>query len=105
MPVSDADLQELFASENTLALVFWKDACAPCVQLDRVLKSISSELPASVEIRSAAVHENPQLVETFSVSSVPTLVIIENGAEVDRVTGVERPQKLKRILEREGALS
>jgi thioredoxin 1 len=98
--VSDASFDAVIADPALLVLDFYSASCAPCVQLARILKSIESDLPQRVRIRSVSVDENNRLVDHFHIRSVPTLIVLKDGQVVERLTGVERRQVVERAIVR-----
>jgi thioredoxin-like negative regulator of GroEL len=44
------------------------------------------------------VDENPATASRFSVRSIPTLLVLKGGREVDRIVGVEPKSEIARRL-------
>jgi thioredoxin 1 len=77
-----------FADEidDSLWLVdFWAQWCAPCLAFEPVLVEVAAELAGRLRVGRVNVLENPAVVARFSVSSIPTLMIFENGAPAKRI--------------------
>lgn len=87
--------REELLGTGTVLLKFETDRCAPCHQLTRVLSSLTSELPDDIRIWTVAADRNEELTTAFSVSSVPTLLILREGELVKRLQGVERKPVLR----------
>ena len=60
--------------------------CGPCRMLKPVLEQVAEERP-DVKVVSVDVDEAPELAEEYGVSSIPCLVLVENGREADRSVG------------------
>jgi thioredoxin 1 len=90
---------EVAAASGLVVLEFWNEGCVPCKQLSRVLTELAPGLPTGVRIATVDAAENPALAQRFNVRSVPTLVFLKDGAEVERRTGVDRKQVIKKIVE------
>ncbi len=59
--------------------------CNPCKQLSAVLKNVELGMPLrEVDIDS----DDEGLAQKYQIRGVPTLVMIENGAEVKRKVGM-----------------
>jgi thioredoxin-like negative regulator of GroEL len=45
------------------------------------------------------VDENPQTAARFNLRSIPTLLVLKSGREIDRLVGVQPKQEITRRLE------
>jgi thioredoxin 1 len=50
-------------------------------------------------IAAMDVDENPQTAERYTIMGLPTLLLMQNGVEVDRIVGVEEYQTIKARVE------
>jgi thioredoxin-like negative regulator of GroEL len=55
--------------------------------VEPVLAQLASERAGSLKVVKVNVDENPQLASRFQAMSIPLLVVLRKGEEVDRVTG------------------
>ena len=83
-----------------LAMVdFWADWCGPCKMLSPVVESIGSQYEGKVLVGKVNVDEEPELARRFGVMSIPTVVFLKNGKEVDRKVGVMPPAAFTAVLD------
>ena len=83
-----------------LAMVdFWADWCGPCKMLSPVVESIGSQYEGKVLVGKVNVDEEPELARRFGVMSIPTVVFLKNGQEIDRKVGVMPPQVFTGVLD------
>jgi thioredoxin-like negative regulator of GroEL len=68
--------------------------CMPCRTLTKSLEG--SGLP----IRAIDIDEKHDIATLYSIRSVPTLVFIKDGKEVERTTGVISVERIKEIIKR-----
>ena len=68
--------------------------CGPCKAFKPVMNEIASE---GYSVQFIDIDQSPNMATQFSVMSVPTVIIEENGIEVDRFVG-SIPKQM--ILER-----
>lgn len=73
-------------------LKFSASWCKPCDALQALIESNSDKL--SIEIESIDIDEDPKLSGKYSVRSIPTMIKLEDGIEVERISGVIASQKL-----------
>lgn len=78
--------KEVKNSEKKVLLDFYATWCGPCKMLAPVLEEIANETDELV-IGKINVDDEPELAREFGISSIPTLVVIENGKEVRRSLG------------------
>lgn len=77
-------------SEKPVLLDFWATWCGPCMMISPIIKEIAEENPQYL-IGKINVDEEPELAASFGIESIPTLIIIKNGAITRRVSGA-RPK-------------
>ena len=93
--VSDAplDLPEVkFDAVTRLAprpvlVDFWAAWCAPCRQLAPTLEQLAKEWSDRIVIAKLDTETAPATAARFGVQSIPTLVLLRSGIEVDRILG------------------
>ncbi|MEM2463886.1 MAG: thioredoxin [Candidatus Bathyarchaeia archaeon] len=101
--ITDSNFEEV-VSKNPLVLIdFFADWCMPCRMMAPVIEELAKEYAGKVLVGKLNVDENPATADRFQVFSIPTLVIIKAGEEVDRIVGfVPKSQveaRLKKCLE------
>lgn len=79
--------EEVLSAENTVLLDFWAEWCGPCMMLSPIVDEIANE-NGEITVGKINVDDAPELAQTYDVSSIPTLVVIKNGKEVNRSVGV-----------------
>lgn len=79
--------QEVLESSKPVLLDFWASWCMPCRMLAPILDEIDAETD-EFKICKINVDEEGDLAVQFRVMSIPTLVVMKNGEEVNRSLGV-----------------
>ena len=97
--VTDSTFSEQVERSSTPVLLdLWAEWCGPCHMLAPVISQISSELAGRVKVAKLNIDENPRTAARF-VQSIPTLLVLRAGKEVDRLVGVQPKQEILRRLE------
>ena len=78
--------QEVLNSEKIVLVDFYADWCRPCKIFSPILEDISNEYD-SVKVVKVNIDDEIELAQHYGVTSVPTLIIIQNGKVVDRSVG------------------
>ena len=99
--VTDATFPtEVERNATPVLLDMWADWCGPCHMLAPTIDQLSSELAGRVKVAKLNIDENPGTANRFRVQSIPTLLVLKAGREVDRIVGVQPKQEIVRRLEK-----
>ena len=85
-------------SEKLVLLDFYADWCGPCRMVAPILHEIADERP-DVLVGKINVDNDPELAEAFGVYSIPTLVVMKNGAIIRQTSGARPKAQLLAMLE------
>ena len=93
-----------FAAEVEKSLLpvlidFWAAWCGPCRMVAPVIEQMAKELSGKVRVGKLDVDANQVTAGRFRVQSIPSLLIFQNGKEVDRLVGVQSKEAILRRLQ------
>jgi thioredoxin 2 len=80
-------------------LDLWAEWCGPCHMLSPTIEQLSSELSGRVEVAKLNIDQNPITADRFGVRSIPTLLLLKSGREIDRLVGVQPKQEILRRVQ------
>ena len=66
---------------------FWAEWCQPCKTLSPTLEALAEEYDGRIELAKVDVDANQDVSAQFLVQSIPTVVAIKDGKEVNRFAG------------------
>ena len=96
--LTDANFDETVGSG--VALVdFWAPWCGPCRMQGPIVEKLAEELSGKAKVGKLEVDGNPGTAAKFNVMSIPTLVLLKDGEEVQRFVGVQDEDTLTKAIE------
>lgn len=96
--VAANNFEQVTLGEKTVLLDFYADWCAPCRSVSPIVDAIAEENP-QYSVGKINVDAEPELAEKFGVMSIPTLVVLKNGKETNRITGAAPKAEILALLE------
>lgn len=88
-----------FVASKLVLVDFFAEWCGPCKMLSPVLEGVAQKLP-EVGIGKINIDNSPSLAERFEVSSVPTLILLKNGTEVERSVGLKDEDFIIKMIQK-----
>ena len=86
--------KEVLDQKGRILVDFNASWCGPCQMIGITLEELSD----NYNIASVDIDENPELAEEYEVSTIPCLVLFEDGKEIKRNVGVQSKKYLEKWL-------
>lgn len=96
--VNKANFEDIKNSDKPVLLDFYAVWCGPCQMVSPIVDEIADENPQYV-VGKINVDEEPELAAAFSVSSIPTLVVIKDGKIAEQAVGARPKSDILKMLE------
>lgn len=91
--------QEILDSDLPVLVDFWATWCNPCRMLAPILEELAQEYEGKVKFCKIDVDENGDLAAMYGIVSIPTLILLRGGKEIERISGLRPLDDLAEFLD------
>lgn len=86
---------EVIQSERPVLIDFWAPWCGPCHMVAPTIEKLAREHSKVLKVVKVNVDENPGLASRYHAMSIPTMIVIKGGREVDRWVGAQPEEAIR----------
>jgi thioredoxin 1 len=98
--LSADNFQQHTSSQSGVVLLdFWADWCQPCKQLSPILEDIAELYANELQVCKLNADQEKAITEQFRVRGLPTLIVLVNGVEQQRMVGLSSKTRISQLLE------
>jgi thioredoxin 1 len=99
--VTDANLEEITSKNELILIDFWNDRCEYCRDLAPIIERLAADYAGRVAFGKLDVDKNRSIQARFKVQAFPTLLILKNGMEVERIIGYVPREHIEAALKKQ----
>jgi thioredoxin 1 len=92
----DADV---IKNEKPVLVDFWAEWCGPCKMIAPLLDEVADEYEEKLAIVKVNVDENPSTAQKFGIRSIPTLILVKDGAVQAQKLGAMSKSQLAEFID------
>lgn len=90
--------EEVTKSNVPVLLDFWASWCGPCKMVSPIVDEVAAEVAGKAKVGKINVDEEQEIAQSFSIMSIPTLIVINNGKLVKQAVGVRSKREILEML-------
>ncbi len=90
------NFQEIINSKEKILIDFWAPWCAPCKLLLKPLENIENR--TNIKIYKVNVDDEYEIAQEFSIRSLPTIMVFQNGNMLKQSVGAISENKIMEML-------
>lgn len=82
----DSFKKEVLEYKGNVFVDFYAEWCGPCRMTGPIINELAEEIK-DMRFVKIDVDKNPELASTYSVSSIPTFIILKDGKQIAQFVG------------------
>ena len=94
---SEAQFEQEINSQNKTLVDFYADWCGPCKMIAPILEVIAEERN-DINVLKINVDELPRIAGRFGITSIPTLMVFQNGQLLQTSLGYKAKSQIENLL-------
>ncbi len=98
---SQEQFDGLISKKNHLAIIdLYADWCGPCRIIAPIFSELSGEFGDRADFIKVNVDKHSQISNKYKARSIPLVVFVKNGKEVDRLVGAQSKKEYQKLIEK-----
>lgn len=95
-----AEFDEAVKAAPVAMVDFWAEWCGPCKMLSPAIEELAAQYEGRALVAKVNVDEEPDLARRFGIMSIPTVVFLKDGQEVERKVGLMPGAMFSAVLDK-----
>ena len=92
--------KEIMKSDAPVIVDFWASWCGPCQMMGPVFEELSKQYKGKLKFAKLNTEEEPELAGMFGIRGIPTLIMVNQGKNIESLVGFRPKNALKTEIER-----
>jgi thioredoxin 1 len=98
--LTDSSFLGAVSANELLVVDFWAPWCGPCRIVGPIIEALSTEYTGKAAFGKMNVDENQVVPNSFGIMSIPTIIILNHGKEVERLVGAYPKAHIEAMIKR-----
>ncbi len=90
---------EVLQSSQPVLVDFWAEWCQPCRALAPMIEKLAKDYEGRVKVGKVDTDAAGQIAMRYSISSIPTVIVLQNGQPVRSIVGLRNERAYKEALD------
>jgi thioredoxin 1 len=96
--LNDGNFDSAIRTNRLVAVDCWAAWCYPCRMIAPIVEELATEYSSRALFAKLNVDDNPETAMKYSIQSIPTILIIKDGVEVERIIGAVPKGQIEAVL-------
>ncbi len=93
--ISAHEFNETINNSKPIVIVdFFAEWCMPCLMMSPIIEELAGRFK-DIKFAKINVDENHEIAAKFGISSIPCMIVFQEGKEIDRIIGALPPEILE----------
>lgn len=102
LSLTEENFDEAIKAKEPVVIDFWAEWCGPCKKVAPLVDEIAKKYTGRIKVYKLNVDNAQDTASRYQVMSIPTLIFMKNGKEMDRIVGAVSQnvieEKIKEII-------
>ena len=83
--LNDTNFDSVVRKHSLVMIDFWTADCQPCKVVAPIVDDLAKKYEGELFVGAVRADENPNTARRFGIRGVPTLLVMKEGEEIDRI--------------------
>jgi thioredoxin 1 len=96
---TDSIINTILQAPLPVLVDFWAPWCGPCRMIKPIIAGIETKYKHKIIVLRFNVDDNQALSQTFGVTGIPAIYLIEHGKVIDNLVGMQQKENYELAVE------